>query len=42
VRVECERERSGAADRTATFRHRIVETASGRELALARTGFLVG
>lgn len=42
VRVECERERSGTPDRTATFRHRIVETASGRELALARTGFLVG
>jgi medium-chain acyl-[acyl-carrier-protein] hydrolase len=44
VRIECERERQrpGTPDATATFRHRIVETASGRELALARTGFLVG
>jgi medium-chain acyl-[acyl-carrier-protein] hydrolase len=42
IRVECERERAGSPDGMATFRHRIVETASGRELALARTEFLVG
>ncbi|MFI5179881.1 MAG: acyl-[acyl-carrier-protein] thioesterase [Thermoanaerobaculia bacterium] len=41
IRVECGRERSGTPDGTATFRHRVVETASGRELALARTEFLV-
>ncbi|HUM03654.1 MAG TPA: acyl-ACP thioesterase domain-containing protein [Thermoanaerobaculia bacterium] len=39
VRVECERDRGDAG---AAFRHRIVETASGRELALARTEFVVG
>ncbi len=37
VRVEREEKRPGEPDGTVTFRHRIVETASGRELALART-----
>jgi len=39
VRVECDRE--GGTDAGAAFRHRIVETASGRELALARTVFSI-
>lgn len=41
IRVECGRERSEAPDGTATFRHRIVETSTARELSLARTEFLV-
>lgn len=39
VRVECEREPEPPPGAIAAFRHRIVETASARELALARTEF---
>ena len=41
VRVECERDRRGG-EAGAVFRHRIVETASGRELAIARTEYFIG
>ncbi|MGE5345352.1 MAG: acyl-[acyl-carrier-protein] thioesterase [Acidithiobacillales bacterium] len=37
VRVVREQERQNPPDETVTLRHRIVETANGRELALART-----
>ena len=42
VRVECEPDGAGATDAETVFRHRIVETASGRELARARTSFSAG
>ncbi len=42
VRVEREEERRNPPEATATFRHRVVETGSRRELALARTTLSAG